>query len=180
MAIENDPGRRYNSHGGQRAVHVIVAVNQDFLATLHRLEDSPDGGFHPQHGQWIVEVGQVGMKKAAGWFGVRHAAQHEEPGQQRGNAQGLRKPLNRLRVGLPDQPADGGPLVHGFCLALDLQLCLAATRFGSGFFLVVDVVSQLQPEVAGIGGVGDARLDLQSAVADQFLDHHVKMLHAVE
>ena len=83
--------RGVENQDGHRAIRVIVAVNEDLLAALDGLEDAADGRLHAEHLKGIVQVGQFGREKPTSRCGIVHAAQSQQPRQQRRNSQLLRK-----------------------------------------------------------------------------------------
>ncbi len=75
------PEEGVDERDGRRAVHVVVAVDQDALFVDHSLVHAVHSLFHVLHQEWVMEHAQVGSEELAGLGESIDAALHEQVGQ---------------------------------------------------------------------------------------------------
>jgi len=68
----------FEKHDGGCAVHVVIAVEQNWLAICDGRLDAPDGGFHSQHEERIVKLRDVGIEKSEGLAGLSDCASNQQ------------------------------------------------------------------------------------------------------
>ncbi len=86
MKISRPPAklnRSFQNHDRGRAVHVVVAVNKNFLFPLQRPFQPIQRRFHPAHPQRIMKVGKRRRKKTSGRFRFIQPAANQQIGQHR-------------------------------------------------------------------------------------------------
>ena len=74
--------RRLQNDDGHRAVHVVVAVNQNRFFALDGGVDAIDGGAQAGHLFGRVQMGKGRGKEARGGFGIGDAAHDQQAGQR--------------------------------------------------------------------------------------------------
>ena len=75
-------GRLENDNRG-RPVHVVVAVNQNFLFALHCRFQPIQSGFHPAHPQRVVKIAKRRRKKTRSRLRLVDATSHQQIGKHR-------------------------------------------------------------------------------------------------
>ena len=101
------PQRCQQDHRRHRPVHVIVAVDENFLLPLDGLPETFDRRAHVGHQERVVKLGEGRIEKTLGRLGLREAAQHQQPRHQRRNAQLAREPRDSFGVNRANLPAHG-------------------------------------------------------------------------
>ena len=75
--------RRLENDDRRRAIHVVVAVNQNFLFALYRRFQPIKRSFHPAHPQRVVKVGKLRRKKTHSRFRFVNPTPDEQIGKHR-------------------------------------------------------------------------------------------------
>ena len=66
---------------GSGAVHIIVAIDQDFLAVVDGLKHAFDGLVHVLHEEGVVELRERGAEERFGFFVVGNSALDKQSGK---------------------------------------------------------------------------------------------------
>ena len=83
---------------GRRSVHVVIAVNQDFLAFGDGLVEPFHGLVHVLHQEWVVEVVEAGPEEAAGLLESFHTALDQQLRQNPVYTELRRQPSHLFRI----------------------------------------------------------------------------------
>ncbi len=106
FAAEHLDGR-LEQNDGNRAVDVVVAVEEDRFACGDGVFEAFDGGAHAEHEEGIVEVRRLGVEEGEGLGGGRNAARDEQFGEDEREARLAGQGGGLVRMRLSKEPALG-------------------------------------------------------------------------
>jgi hypothetical protein len=95
-------GEKHHGHG---AVHIVVAVDENFFVGTDGPFQTRGGFRHVAQRQRVVKLVKRGMEKAAGVVGRNQGTPHQHPGRGRRDAESGGQSPGRLRIGSRKQPA---------------------------------------------------------------------------
>ena len=95
----------FEKDDSDRAVDVVVAIEEDGLVRGDGAFETVDGGGHAPHQEWIVEVRGLGVEEGEGLGGGGDATRNEQLGEDEGQARITGERCGSIGVRVGQEPA---------------------------------------------------------------------------